>query len=307
MAKSPHFLAVILVPLFLAACSGMQLGKAEKVQPQGTLYQVSLYNGYIKQARHEFAEADYIDSDRFADRAILAGAGNNVEPEGLNARDIPSSARADLRDARSRLTALKGQGAINYLPALMARIQVAFDCWMQEQEENFQPADIAACRGEFFGALTSAEEFMDRKRRPVAEAAKVAKAAKAAPAAAKVPAPAAAPVPPAVKPAVHTVYFETNSDRLTQANAAVVRKAANQAKARRATKILVGGHTDRAGDIRSNAKLSERRAAAVVRALVSHGILASSVSAESFGEAQPANPTQDGVASVFNRRVVISF
>jgi outer membrane protein OmpA-like peptidoglycan-associated protein len=45
----------------------------------------------------------------------------------------------------------------------------------------------------------------------------------------------------------------------------------------------------------------------VVRELVSHGIFASSVKAESFGEAQPAEPTQDGVASVFNRRVVISF
>lgn len=295
MAKSPRFLAVISVPLFLAACSGMQLGKAEKVEPQGTLYQVSLYNGYLEQARTEFAEADYVDSDRFADRAIFVGAGNNIGPEGLNSRDIPSSARADLRDARSRLTALMGQGAINHIPALMARTQVAFDCWMQEQEENFQPADIAACRGQFFGALTSAEEFMDRLRRPAVMV------AEAAPAAAPAPAPAA------VKPASHTVYFATNSDRLTPANAAVVRKAANQAKARGATNIKVIGHTDRAGDIRSNIKLSDRRAAAVVRALVSHGIFASSVSAESFGEAQPADPTQDGVASVFNRRVVISF
>ena len=299
MAKSSRFLAVISVPLFLAACSGTQLGQAEKVEPQGTLYQVSLYKGYLEQARIEFSEADYADSDRFADRAIFVGAGNNVEPEGLNTRDIPSSARADLRNARSRLSALKGQGAINHLPALMARTQVAFDCWMQEQEENFQPADIAACRGQFFGALTSAEEFMDRLRRPAAMVAEEAPAPAAAPAAVSAPA--------AVKPATHTVYFATNSDRLTPANAAVVRKAANQAKARNATKILVAGHTDRAGDIRSNAKLSERRARTVVQALVSHGILSSSVSAEFFGEAQPADPTQDGVASVFNRRVVISF
>jgi OOP family OmpA-OmpF porin len=305
MAKSLRFLAAISVPLFLAACSGMQLGKAEKVEPQGTLYQVSLYKGYLEQARLEFAEADYKDSDRFADRAIFVGAGNNVEPEGLNARDIPSSARTDLRDARGRLTALRGQGAINHLPALMARTQVAFDCWMQEQEENFQPADIAACRGQFFGALTSAEEFMDRMRRPAAMVAQAAPAPAVAPAPA--PAVAPAPAPAAVKPVAYTVYFATNSDRLTPANGAVVRKAANQAKARRMTKILVVGHTDRAGDIRSNAKLSDRRATAVVRALVSHGILASSVSAEFFGEAQPADPTQDGVASVFNRRVVISF
>ncbi len=295
MAKSPRFLAVISVPLFLAACSGMQLGKAEKIEPIGTLYQVSLYKGYLEQARTEFAEADYADSDRFAERAMFVGAGTNIGPEGLNSRDIPASARADLSDARIRLTALMGQGAINHIPALMARAQVAFDCWMQEQEENFQPRDIAACRGQFFGALTSAEEFMDRLRRP---AAMVAEAE---------PEPAPAPAPAAPKPVEFTIYFETNSDRLTPANAATVRKAAGQAKARGATKIMVVGHTDRAGDIRSNIKLSDRRAAAVKRALMEAGISDSAITAESFGEAQPAQPTQDGVASVFNRRVVISF
>ena len=295
MAKTPRFLAVISVPLFLAACSGMQLGKAEKIEPIGTLYQVSLYKGYLEQARIEFAEADYADSDRFADRAMFVGAGNNIGPEGLNSRDIPSSARADLRDARIRLTALMGQGAIDHIPALMARTQVAFDCWMQEQEENFQSADIAACRGQFFGALTSAEEFMDRLRRP---AAMVAEAK---------PEPAPAPAPAAVKPVSFTIYFETNSDRLTPANAATVRKAAGQAKARGATNIMVVGHTDRAGDIRSNIKLSDRRAASVKRALMAEGISESAITAESYGEAQPAQPTQDGVASVFNRRVMISF
>ncbi len=295
MAKSPRFLAVLSVPLFLAACSGMQLSKAEKVEPIGTLYQVSLYNGYLEQARTEFAESDYADSDRFADRAIFVGAGNNIGPEGLNSRDIPSSARSDLSDARIRLTALMGQGAINHIPALMARAQVAFDCWMQEQEENFQPDDIAACRGQFFGALTSAEEFMDRLRRParmVAEAA---------------PAPAPAPAPEVMKPASFTIYFETNSDRLTPANAATVRKAAGQAKARGAASILVVGHTDRAGGIRYNNVLSERRAAAVRRALMDNGIASSAIDAQARGESQPAQATQDGVASVFNRRVVITF
>ena len=298
MVRSARYLAILSVPLFLAACSGLQLGKAEKVEPQGTLYQVSLYQGYLERSRQEYAEADFTDSDTFAQRAIVAGSGNNVGPEGLNARNIPGSARGELSEARQRLLALMGQGAINFIPALMARTQVAFDCWMQEQEENFQPADIAACRGEFYGGLISAEEYMARKREPAPAMAQAAPAA----------APAAAPPPPAApKPASFTVYFETNSDRLTPANAATVRRAANQAKARGATEIIVVGHTDRAGDIRSNIRLSERRAAAVKRALVGEGVPAGNVKSESFGEAQPAQPTQDGIPSVFNRRVVISF
>ena len=299
MARSVRFLTLMSVPLFLAACSGQQLGKAEKVVPQGSLYQVSLYQGYMEKSRAEFAEADYADSDRFALRAITAGGGNNVGPEGLNARNLPASSRAELSGARSRLTALAGQGAINFIPALMARSQVAFDCWMQEQEENNQPADIAACRGEFYGSLISAEEYMARKRAPV-------QMAQAAPA--EMPAAMPAPAPAAVKPASFTVYFETNSDRLTPANAATVRRAAGQAKARGAgTRITVIGHADRAGDIRSNIRLSDRRAAAVMRALVSQGVSAGAITTSSVGEAQPAQPTQDGIASVFSRRVVISF
>lgn len=287
---------ILTLPLVLAACSGMQLSKAEKVEPQGTLFQVSLYEGYLERARDEYAESDYVDSDNFANRAITAGSGQNVAPEGINARDLPAAARPQLVDARRRLQALQGQGAINYIPALMARAQVAFDCWMQEQEENFQPADIAACRSQFFGALISAEEFMARRNRP-------AQVAEAEPE----PAPAPAPAPAMPAPVEVTVYFETGSAALTPANAATVRRAANMAKQRNATSILVVGHTDRAGDIRSNIRLSERRAETVTRALIAEGVRASAITTESYGEAQPVQPTQDGVPLVFNRRVVISF
>src|SRR3546814_7288426 len=39
-----------------------------------------------------------------------------------------------------------------------AEAQVAFDCWMEQQEENFQPDDIAACRDRFEAAMAILEE-----------------------------------------------------------------------------------------------------------------------------------------------------
>ncbi len=38
-----------------------------------------------------------------------------------------------------------------------ANAQVMFDCWMQEQEENFQPPDIARCRDGFSAAIAAVE------------------------------------------------------------------------------------------------------------------------------------------------------
>src|SRR3546814_14447170 len=51
-----------------------------------------------------------------------------------------------LTSSRERLMAVLAAGAAQSDPTQAAEAQVAFDCWMQEQEENFQPDDIAACR-----------------------------------------------------------------------------------------------------------------------------------------------------------------
>ena len=42
-----------------------------------------------------------------------------------------------------------------------ARAQVMFDCWMQEQEENFQTDHIAACRNRFFAALEEVQKAVE--------------------------------------------------------------------------------------------------------------------------------------------------
>jgi outer membrane protein OmpA-like peptidoglycan-associated protein len=68
-------------------------------------------------------------------------------------------------------------------------------------------------------------------------------------------------------------------------------------------KIQVEGHTDNAGDDAKNLKLSQERAAAVVKYLTDHGIDANRLVAKGFGETDPIadNATKDGQAK--NRRV----
>src|SRR3546814_14624397 len=53
--------------------------------------------------------------------------------------------------------AVLAAGAAQSDPTQAAEAQVAFDCWMQEQEENFQPDDIAACRDRFEAAMAGLE------------------------------------------------------------------------------------------------------------------------------------------------------
>ena len=68
-------------------------------------------------------------------------------------------------------------------------------------------------------------------------------------------------------------------------------------------KLRVEGHTDAQGKRASNVKLSQRRAAAVVKALVKRGVPAERLVAQGFGPDQPVadNATAEGRAK--NRRV----
>jgi len=69
------------------------------------------------------------------------------------------------------------------------------------------------------------------------------------------------------------------------------------------TKIEVQGHTDERGDDAYNLDLSERRAAAVMTYLTTHGVDLKRLQAEGYGETQPKDRRHNEAAWAENRRV----
>lgn len=67
--------------------------------------------------------------------------------------------------------------------------------------------------------------------------------------------------------------------------------------------ILVSGHTDDVGTDEYNLDLSQKRAAAVVRFLVSEGISLNRLSSQGYGEMKPSRPNVNEENRQFNRRV----
>jgi len=99
------------------------------------------------------------------------------------------------------------------------------------------------------------------------------------------------------------IYFDTDKATLKKASDQAIMSAASLMKHYSDLVLEVQGHTDNQGDDAYNADLSNRRAAAVVQALIGEGVEAVRLKSKGFGEAQPVadNATKEGRAQ--NRRV----
>jgi OOP family OmpA-OmpF porin len=276
----------------------MELSKIENINLTGSDFRARLYQAYRDLARTEYQEGDYGNSDRFALRARAAAAGENVQPEEVRAERIPADKMGELITARQRLVALLANPASRNEATDTARAQAMFDCWVEEQEENIQPDDIAACRRAFQDAIGRVEAALAPPR-PVAQPALPPPAPPtpvAAPAAQ--PAPAAAPVP-----RTFVVYFDFNKAALDDAAKATLAEAMVEAQKLGDVRLTVGGHTDLVGPDKYNQKLSELRAAAAAKFFQAAGLKPAAIAAKGFGKSSPVKATGDREAA--NRRVEI--
>ena len=241
---------------------------ARATEPTGSAFNRQLYEGYVALAAAERKEYDWSDSDRFARKALAAAADQDVTPDALDERMVTGEDWDSLLTARSDLMDLFRMGARDTAPLSSAEAQLGFDCWIQEQEENRQPDDIAACRERFLIALAET------------------KTAVGLPSGALV------------------VYFKTGSAELATAELQKLMLAAAEAKGA-AAKVLVSGHTDDTGTSEKNEGLSEARAQAVTALLISAGIKAERIRAKHYGAARPAVVSEVGKAEPKNRRVEV--
>ncbi len=291
MALKPTF-AIAATAMILAGCGGLELQRAQGLKPGGSEFSKNLYSGYIGLSKSEYGEGDYQDSDTFAMRASSAAGGKPGQPEEMASRELPKNKVAELSDARARLMAALGAGARDKAPMQAANAQVMFDCWMQEQEENFQPPDIARCRAGFMKALEVAEAAV--KPAPMAKAKPVVRS----------PAPKKAMMPKKVTEKF-VVYFPFDSSKLTPESIRVILRAIDLAKNVKAKRVYLSGHTDRAGSDAYNNKLSDMRTNAVAEVIKGGGISGRMLGLGAFGENINAVKTPDGVKSPPNRRVEI--
>jgi outer membrane protein OmpA-like peptidoglycan-associated protein len=99
------------------------------------------------------------------------------------------------------------------------------------------------------------------------------------------------------------ILFETNSAQLAPNAADVVRRVADVMKENPNLKLAVVGNTDNTGDFKYNLQLSQRRANAMVDALVKDGVAPDRLTGVGVGSLSPVATNDTAEGRTQNRRV----
>ena len=249
------------------------MGHARSMRPTGDAFHRSLYEGYMEHAEYEYGplNMDYRDAIYEAEKAMVAAQGGTPTPTEMSERVEPSDKADELMQARQRLVAALAAGAPTAHPEEAGKAQAFFDCWMEQQEENFQPKDIAYCRDGFYANLQMIEQKPSQM--------------------------------PELVSLSTDVLFDFDKATLRSAYRPELDKLADVLVKDTTVRVLVWGYTDTAGPPEYNLKLSQQRAQTVARYLQSKGVSSSRMEIKGWGETHLAVPTPDNTPEQRNRRV----
>jgi OOP family OmpA-OmpF porin len=257
----------------LAGCVS-NIEEVGKAKGTGSAFTQALTEEYKSFVAEEHDEYDWAAADYFARKGLTAAAGTAVPPEDPATYDLGDAA-GEIAAARQRLIAALDNGGRDNKPAVAARAQVRFDCWVHEQDEGWQKDEIAACKNDLMAALDELE-----KKEAVAQ-------------------------PGTMAPGNYTVYFDFDKAVINAAGQQVINQVLADARMHPPSSVSVTGHTDTVGPADYNMALGLRRADAVRTALISGGVPADKITVASRGFTDLAVPTGPNVREAKNRRAEI--
>ncbi len=258
-----------------------------EAQAVGSPFTQALAGEYKTFANLQLEEMmDYPDALHFARKGLSAAAGEAVMPEPVSDWNLSEMHIKELAAARGRLVIAYDLGGREIAPATAALAQAKFDCWIEQQEENWKSDEALTCKQEFLTALAELEGLVQQAPQAVESV---------------------EPAPMIPEEAMYLVFFNWDSSELSSGAKNVLDAVAQEVLKNPPSQIIVNGHADTSGAQDYNKKLAFKRANVVRDALVERGVSADLMAVDSRGEDELLVATSDDVREPANRRVNISF
>ena len=279
--------AITVLITATAGCTTWDMEELQATAPTDDPFQQALAGEYLAFAQSEAAQYDWIDSRHFARKGLVAARAGATAPEAPDDWRLPRETTAAIGDARQRLLAAFAADARRREPVLAAKAQLHYDCWLEQQEENWQTDHIAACRDGLAADLDRLERSLKLAALPAGTNA------------------TAFPAALSYMEDVYVLRFAHDRAEIGPAGQTVMQRLLDDLRADPDARVAVHGHADRSGRADYNLSLSGRRAQAVVDALTAAGIPADAIEMRMHGETNPAVATPDGRREPENRRVEV--
>ncbi|MEB3701913.1 OmpA family domain protein [Candidatus Bealeia paramacronuclearis] len=238
---------------------------------KGTEFTKALANEYYQFGQsEENIMYDDLEAAYFMKKANKVQDGCPIMPEYLDGWKLPNHTVPELQAARDRLIFAMQNGAQTIAPQMTAKAQANYDCWVEQQEENWQFDDIKLCRDTYYMSIDAVEKlvFGSMLQAPPAE----------------------------------VIEFATDSAALDAKAMEIIDEAVIFASSTEfGRRIHLIGHTDASGSNKLDKKLSHERVMAVKQELEKRGIPASMITTEAAGKMKGKKHEAD------HRRVDILF
>lgn len=272
--KLSGFLPAVAALFLLSACgyNSLEIQRIRAASPTGgTAFTQALVTEYKAQVEEEITvEHEWHHASIIAAKGLKAAAGEVVLPFGQETFPSPAAKAGEMNSERARLIRVLDAGARSAKPAVAAKAQVMYDCWL---EETWEEQDDGVCKAAYMKAMAELEQ------KPAAVAA----------------------------PKNFQVYFDLNKADITAEAAKTIAAAAAEAKKSGAKSVSLVGHADNSGPKGSpyNMALSTKRSEAVKAALVKEGVDAKAIVMSAKGDTSLQVPTPANTREPRNRRVEI--
>ena len=304
--KLINFIIFFSVVLMINSCSHYRIQKLEEHDyDKKDFYQLLSFE-YLKLAKFELYKMhDEIDANLFAHKSSLAKDKNIFYPENPSDWNISQKYERTANILYDKINKFMINKVYLEYPENFSQVLSAYDCWIEQIEENWQTDHIDAC----YEKLNKNLEIISMKLSEIdkkineesIELSKNKNNLKSENDEYKQNKKETSDINKKYK---LIVFFEFDKFNLSSEQIIELETFIDKAKKNSDRKIFVEGHTDTMGSKLYNLKLSEKRANFIKEYLINKNLV-NIIETISFGEEKPLIPSGDQVKEKQNRRAEI--